>query len=406
LLLTLHFSPDTVSNAVVVTEVAEELAARGHALTVVAAMPYHQGHAIEAGYRGKLWSVERHGPIRVIRTWLLLRGGKRDLGGRFLAYGTFNVTSMFAAMLSGRFDVILTPSPPLTIGICGWLLARLVGARFIYNVQDIYPDAAVKLGLLRGRFAIRFFRWLERFVYARADAISVLSEDFRQNLLAKGVPDRKIVLIPNPVDTDFMRPLPRDNVFTRNQALGDAFVVLYAGNIGLAQHVETMIEAAKHLTASRFVLLVVGNGAGLDQARARAEANQVSGTVRFLPFQPRERVPEMYASADVGVVLLRAGMGGTSAPSKLFTIMAAGRAVVAAVDPDTEVWRVVHEAACGVCVPPEDPVALAQALDKLCRDPSNTRVLGERGRAYVENHYTRRVVGDRYHALIGRVGRT
>src|SRR5207253_7464928 len=109
-------------------------------------------------------------------------------------------------------------------------------ARFIYNVQDIYPDAAIKLGLLRGRRTIQFFRWLEGFVYANADAVSVLTEDFRRNLLAKRVPGRKIALIPNPVDTIFVRPMAQDNAFRRAHGLSGAFVVLYAGNVGLAQH--------------------------------------------------------------------------------------------------------------------------------------------------------------------------
>src|SRR5947209_14503346 len=120
LLLTLHFAPDTVSNAVVVTEMAEELAAHGHQLTVVTAFPYHQGHQIEPAFRGQFVRRAFHGPMRIVRTWLLLRGGKRHVGGRLLAYGTFNLTSTVAALFTGRHDVVITPSPPLTIGLCGW----------------------------------------------------------------------------------------------------------------------------------------------------------------------------------------------------------------------------------------------------------------------------------------------
>src|SRR5216683_2942587 len=117
LLLSLHFAPDTVSNAVVATELAEELAARGHHVTVVAAMPYHQGHHIESGYRGRMWQADWHGQIRVYRTWLLLRGGKGNVGGRFLAYGSFNLTSTLVAACTGPHDAVIAPSPPLTIGV-------------------------------------------------------------------------------------------------------------------------------------------------------------------------------------------------------------------------------------------------------------------------------------------------
>jgi colanic acid biosynthesis glycosyl transferase WcaI len=399
LLLSLHFAPDTVSNAVVVTELAEELAARGHAVTAVAALPYHQGHRIEPAYRGRLWHSGRHGAIRVVRTWLLLRGHKHDVGGRFMAYGTFNLTSTLAAAVTGPYDVVITPSPPLTIGVCGWLLARLWGAKFVYNVQDIYPDAAIKLGLLRGPRVIRFFAWLERFVYARADTVTVLSEDFRRNLLAKRVPDAKVVLIPNGVDTEFVRPLAKDNAFAREHGLVDRFVVLYAGNVGLAQGIDTLIDAARQTTVPQILFLVVGAGAGLEGARARVEAAGL-GNVRFLPFQPRERLPELYASADVGVVLLRAGMGSTSTPSKLYTIMAAGRAVVAAVDPESEASCLVSAAGCGECVPPENAVALAAALERLAADPRRVAAFGAAGRAHVVTHNSRSSVGAQYDGLI------
>ncbi len=399
LLLSLHFAPDTVSNAVVVTEMAEELAARGDQVTVVAALPYHQGHQIEEGFRGRLFQRAQHGAVRVFRTWLLLRGGKQDVGGRFLAYGSFNLTSTLVAAFTGPYDVVITPSPPLTIGVCGWLLARLWGARFVYNVQDIYPDAAVKLGLLRGPGAIRFFSWLERFVYARADAIAVLGEDFRRNLLAKGVPSEKLVVIPNGVDTDFLRPLPRDNPFARQHRLVDRFVALYAGNVGLAQGLETLVDAAPFLSLPDVEVLFVGNGAARASLQERATAAG-STIVRFLPFQPRELVPQVYASADVGVVVLRPGMGDTSVPSKLYSIMAAGKPVVASVDPDTEVWRLVQQVQCGLCVPAGDPASLAHAVESLRADPALARAMSERGRAHAEAHHSRRAVGDRYAALL------
>lgn len=405
LILSLHFAPDTVSNAVVVTDVARELAARGHTVTVVSSMPYHQAHRIEAGYRGRLWKVGYHDQIRVVRTWLLLRGGKRDVGRRFLAYTTFNLTSTVAALFTGKHDVVITPSPPLTIGVSGWLVARMSGAKFIYNVQDIYPDAAAKLGLLRSSWSLRFFRWLEHYVYARADAVSVISDDFRDNLLDKDVPSSKIKVIANPVDVDFIRPLPRSNAFAEEHNLVGKFVALYAGNIGLAQGLETLIEAARLTTNPVVQFVIVGNGAGLEATRCRAAELNLSN-VRFLPFQPRQRVPELYASADIGIVLLRRGMGKSSTPSKVYSIMASGRPVLAAVDPCTEVWRLVERIGCGTCVPPEDPEALACALDRLSVEPSNTAALGERGRRYVENRHSLRTIGDQYDALMGALART
>jgi colanic acid biosynthesis glycosyl transferase WcaI len=400
LLLSLHFAPDTVSNALVATELAEELAARGHDVTVVAAMPYHQGHQIETGYRGQMWQRDWHGPIRVYRTWLLLRGAKGNVAGRFLAYGSFNLSSTLIAAWTGPQDVVITPSPPLTIGVCGWLLARRWGARFIYNVQDIYPDAAVRLGLLRSSRTIRFFTALERFVYAHADAVTVLSEGFRQNLLAKRVPEHKLVVIPNGVDTSFITPGPRDNAFAREHGLVDRFVALYAGNVGMAQGVETLLETAREPTVDAVDFLVVGSGAASDDLRAVAHEYP---NLRCLPFQPRARVPDVYASADVGLVLLRAGLGHTSVPSKVYSIMAAAKPVAASVDPGSEVWQLVERAGCGECVPAGDAAALGRALEKLRSDQAYRETLGRRGRSYVERFHSRRVVGDRYDALLSNL---
>jgi colanic acid biosynthesis glycosyl transferase WcaI len=318
---------------------------------------------------------------------------------RFLSYGTFNLTSTVCALLSGKHDVVITPSPPLTIGLAGWLVARIRGGAFIYNVQDIYPDAAIKLGLLTQPTVIRLLTWMERIVYRAANAVTVISDDFRANLMQKGVPANKIWLIPNAVDGEFLHPMERDNSFAREHGITHNFVVLYAGNVGLAQGVETLVDAACYIRNRNIKVLIVGNGAGLSTARSRAEQRSLTN-IRFVPFQPRERVPEVYASADVGVVLLRRGMGTTSTPSKLYSIMAAGKAVVACVDRGSEVWRVVEGAGCGVCVEPEDPVALGAVLDRLSADPSNTRELGLRGRAYVERNHNRARVGDLYHSLI------
>jgi colanic acid biosynthesis glycosyl transferase WcaI len=398
LLLTLHFAPDTVSNAVVVTELAEELAARGHQVTVVAAMPYHQHHRIEPGYCGRLWRVDQHGPIRVFRTWLLLRGSKQDVGGRFIAYGSFNLTSSIVAACTGPQDVVITPSPPLTIGLFGWLLARWWNAAFVYNVQDIYPDASRKLGLLKAPGALRFFSALERYVYEQADAVTVVSDDFRQNLLAKGVLDSKLQVIPNGVDTDFIRPGPKDNAFAREHDLVGKFVALYAGNIGMAQGIETLVETARLLGGGDERFLIVGDGAGAESARAAARD---LSNVSYLPFQPRERLSELYASANVGLVLLRPGMARTSMPSKLYSIMAAGRPVVASVDVGSEAWRLVERVGCGMCVKAGDAGALALALDNVQEE--GYRAQGERGRRYVEQYHTRGAVGHAYDQLLAQL---
>lgn len=403
LLLSLYFTPDPAANSVIMTELAEELAELGHQVTVVCAFPHYDTNRVWDEYRGKLVQKDRHGSIRVYRVYLYVPADKTNLPGRALNYLSFNVLSTLVGALAGPYDVILAPSPPLTIGLGAYLISRLWRAPYVYNVQDIYPDVAVRLGVLTNPRAIRLFRRLEDFVYRKAAAVTVLSDGFRRNLLAKGAPEARIQVIPNFIDTQFMRPLPRDNAFSRQHGLSDKFVVLYAGNVGLSQGLETLLEAAGELRDLPEVrVLVVGNGAARESLVTRAEQMGLAN-VLFLPFQPRAGLPEMYASADVSLVLLRKGIGAESVPSKAYTILASGRPLLAAIDEDSETKDLIGAANCGLWLPPEEPAALARAIRRLCGDPALRDRMGRNGRRHVETYYTRQAVARQYAALLERL---
>jgi colanic acid biosynthesis glycosyl transferase WcaI len=385
------------------TELAEELSALGHDVTVVTAFPHYKGNAIDEQYRGKLIQRERQEGIEVIRTYLYVPQRKERILGRLLNYLSFNVLSTLVGLLADPYDIILAPSPPLTIGLSAYVLSRLRRVPYIYNVQDIYPDVAIRLGVLTNPRLIRFFRRMENFVYAKAAAVSVLSEGFGRNLLNKGLPGTKIYVIPNFVDVDFVRPLPKDNAFARRHSLHNKFVVMYAGNVGLSQGLETLLEAAQQFQdLADLCLLIVGNGAAKVELEMQARKTK-SQNVIFLPFQPREDVPEMYASADVSLVILRRGIGAESVPSKAYTIMASGRAMVAAVDKEADTRKLVGTANCGLCVEPENPSALARAIRALYADPIHRAQLGRNGRNHVETHYTPQAVAQQYDALLERI---
>ncbi|MBI3945011.1 MAG: glycosyltransferase family 4 protein [Armatimonadetes bacterium] len=405
LLLTLYFEPDITANAAILTRLAEELAALGHAVSVVTAFPHYAGNRIDPRYRGTLIERARHGDIRVTRTYVYVASDKGSLRARLLNYASFNLLSVVAGLLSPAPDVVLAPSPPLTIGLTAWLLGSLKRVPFVYNVQDIYPDIAIRLGILTNPRAIRAFRRLEDFVYRRAAAVSVLSEGFRQNLLGKGVPPAKLRIIPNFVDPDLVRPQPKENPFARREGLADRFVALYAGNIGLSQGLETLLGACAHLRdLPDFLAVIVGNGAARPALEARAQEMGLSN-VRFLPFQPKEDLAMMYASADVSLVLLKRGIGAESVPSKAYAILASGRPILAAVDAGADTDRLIQDARCGVAVPPEDPAALARAIRALRADPAARAQMGRRGREHVVAHYSPGAIARQYEALLRDVVR-
>lgn len=399
LVLSLYYEPDRCqSNGPIIRALCEDWAAAGHEVTVLTSFPHYSCPAVWPEYRGRLWQRDQVGPVRVIRSYIYVPS-ERSSAGRILNYLTFNLTSLLAGLCSGRQEVIFAMSPPLTIGVTAWLLSLVKRVPYCYNLQDIWPEVAVRLGQLRGRRIIRFFEWLERFIYRKSRRIFAISADFRDNLLRKGVSPAKIVVLPNFVDTGFLRPLPRRNHFAARHGLEERFVVLYAGNLGLSQGLEVILAAAETLRSRRPeqspLFLIVGQGACRDQLVSAATERGLDN-VRFLPLQPESELPWLYASCDLALIPLRKGITANSVPCKTYGIMAAGKPYLAGVDEGSSVWTLTAEAESGWCVPPEDGVALAAKIEWLMAQPDEMARRGRRGRDYAELHFARPAITGAY----------
>ena len=405
LFLTMYYKPDNAATGILMAELAEELAQHGHDVRVITSMPHYSTNSIWPEYKGKWWSRERQGPILVHRVWSYVPVHKDRLLPRFFSYLSFTLLSALAGLLLPRPDVIVTPSPspPLTNGISAYLLGRLRGVPFLTNIQDIYPDVAIRMGVMKNPAVITAYKKLERFVYAHSRAITVISEGFRGNLSAKGVPADKISVIPNFIDAAFVSPHPRRNDFSAEQGWDDKFVVLFAGNVGMSQGLDTVLEAAGLLQGTPNLLFaIVGNGASKPSLMAQAKQRGLAN-VQFLPYQSYDQVPKLYSSADVGLIPLRRGFSSDSVPSKLFTIMGVARPVIASVDAHSETADVIGAARCGLCLEPEDSQALAEAILQIYRDKAQAEEMGRRGRQYVEEHYTRTSVARQYEEIFARL---
>jgi len=400
LLFSLYFVPDIASTGVLMTQLCEDLQKMGHEITVVTTFPHYIAGQIWPEYRRKIIEKASHNGIRILRTYIYASDNKEALPGRVLNYGSFNVLSTIVGLFSGRQDVIIAPSPPLTIGLAAYLVSRAKGIPFIYNLQDIYPEVAVKLGALKSRPFISFFERMERFVYDKAEHVTVLSKGFCDNLLRKGVPGNKITIIPNFADTDFIKPLPKVNDFSKRHGLSDKFVVMHAGNVGFSQDLAGMLECAKLLyNEARIEFVIVGDGAA--KASLQEEARRMRlDNVRFLSFQPREDLPHLRAAADVQVALLKQGIAASSVPCKVYEIMASGRPVIAGLDPGSDTWELIREARCGICIEPENPQELANAVLTLYHDEALRRKLAQNGRRFVVENNSRQIVAQKYHDLL------
>jgi len=402
LLLTTYFRPDVASTGVIMSKLADEFVARGHEVTVLTSVPHYDTNYVWPEYSRKLIYHERSGSVQVYRLYTHVARDKANVAHRILAYGSFNLLSVLRGATLRRHDVILAPSPPLSNGVVADMLSRLRGIPYVYNVQDIWPDVAVRAGVLTNEKMIRRLRKMEDYVYRRAAGITVISEGFRRNLLAKGVPYEKLSVIPNFIDTDFVTPQPKQNEFSRKHGIEEKFVVMFAGNMGFSQGLETVLEAARLLHEERRIeFLMVGNGAGKTQAEAHAK-NLGLTNVRFLPFQPHLELPAMYGAADVCVIPLRRGFTTESVPCKLFTIMAAGRPAIAGVDVGSDTWALLQRAQCGLCVEPESPSALANAVLRYYRNESARAEAGRAARRCVEAEFHPATLADAYLVALQR----
>ena len=408
LLLSLVFSPDGVSTAIVMTELALELQALGHEITILTTTPHYNvdeeartRQPLQKKWGGLLFESNLNG-MRVLHASMPKKGER--VGARLLDYMRFHLISTLAGLIATeKYDVILAPSPPLTIGVSAWILRLFKRVPFIYNVQEIYPDVAVSLGLLTNRKVIWLMERLESFVYRRSRKVTVISEHFRQRLLAKGVAPDKLVMIPNFVDTKFIQPGERHNAFSAEHDLNNKFVVFYAGNIGLTQSFEIILAATKQVRDTPDIhFLIVGDGA----RRAWLKEQLADGTyhnVTLLPYQLRSRVPEMYATADVCLVPLKKGTAQETFPSKIYTIMAAKRAVIASADPESELTDLVHASDCGWAIPPDDATALANAVQQAYQSPNQRLAKAANGYHYVVANHSRRAIAVQYDKLLEQI---
>jgi colanic acid biosynthesis glycosyl transferase WcaI len=407
-----HFAPDVAPTGDVMTRIALELIERGHRLHVVTALPWYQRHALEPGWDGQLvrGEITEWGRISRVHPFPT---DKRNIPARALAFGGFTaLAAAVGAVSTLKPDAVLAMSPPLTLGPAGRAVATARRVPLVFNIQDVFPDVAVELGLLKGRRVIAAASWLERTSYRLSDAVTVLSDDLADNVrtkLTSGLDaeraDReaaKVRVIPNFVDTDRIRPDDRENSYRADYGLSGRKVVMYAGNVGFSQSLDLVLLAARSFAVTRPEVVFVINGGGAARPELEAAAADLRN-VRFVDMQPAERLPEVLAAADVHVVPLRAGLAWSSVPSKLYSILAAARPIVASVDEGTEVARTVERAGAGISVPPDDPAAFTAAVGRLLDEPHAAAQMGASGRQFVEGWASPSAVAAAYEELFSEL---
>ncbi|MBL0278466.1 MAG: glycosyltransferase family 4 protein [Anaeromyxobacter sp.] len=393
LLINQFFHPDWAATARLATHLAEDLVADGHEVTVLAA----RGSYLGGG--GRLPAEERHQGIRIVRV-ASTSFGKASLLARLADYGSYYLSGLARALLLPRFDVVVAMSTPPMVATQGALLRAVKGTRFVYWVQDVYPELAVEFGLMRGNsLATRAFEWLSRAVLHRADAVVVLGEAMKAVVTRKGVRASRVHVLPNWADRAEIQHASRvGSLFRQQHGLAGKRVVLYSGNMGRAHDMATLLGAAERLRAHEdVVFLFVGSGE--KQAGVLAAARDLP-SIRVLPYQPSDLLSETMAAGDLHVVTQDASTLGLVEPSKVYSAMAAGRPILFIGPGGGEVARTVEKEEIGVVVKNGDASGAAAAILQLLGDGER---VGARARLAFEERYERRGRTVAFEALLGSI---
>jgi colanic acid biosynthesis glycosyl transferase WcaI len=367
--------PDTGATGQLLTELAEDLAAE-HGMEVTVVTGYPVNHA------GPLPSREMRNGVRIVRARGTTFPPRRFIG-RALNYVTYFWSALLAAIRLPRQDVTIALTDPPIIGLAAFAARPRHGV--IFFCQDIFPEVAGLLDDFHSPAINALLERLNRFMVSRAVRIVALGDTMASRLVhGKGADPAKVTVIHNWADTSAIVPSDKRNGFAVTHGLDSTFVVLHAGNIGLSQNLDVVIEAAALLRARRdIVMLFIGDG---NRRAALEQAAQTKGldNVRFLPFQPRDQLRWTYASSDVCLVSLKPGLAGYIVPSKLYPILAAGRPYIAAVEPMSEVAALTQRHRCGVLVEPGDAAQLADTIVRLADSRQEREAMGVRARVASE----------------------
>jgi len=378
-------------------EFARRMVAQGHRVTIVASdLSYLTGGKTVKG-RGLVTAEEMDG-VRVLRAYTYPSLHK-SFAWRVVSFLCFMATSVLAGLQAGRADVVMGTSPPIFQAVSAWFVAFLRHKPFLLEVRDLWPEFAVDMGVLRNPLIIALARRLERFLYARARRIAVNSPAYREYLDEVGVPAKKVVLIPNGVDPKMFDPEADGRAFREELSLDGKFVVMYAGALGLANDIPTILRAAELLQVDervRFVL--VGDGKERSNLERFVRERGLTNVV-FAGPRPKVEMAQVLAASDVCVATLRdIPMFRTTYPNKVFDYMAAGRPTILGID--GVIRKVVEAAGAGVFVPPGDHRCLAEAVRLLASNPDRAREMGQRGREYVAKNFHRDTHAEMFVGLV------
>lgn len=385
LLLTQYFHPEIGATQVRLASITRELLRLGHQVEIVTAVPNYPEGKIVPNYQGHFYLLESWEGIPLHRVWIYAATGAG--GKRLLNYFSFMLTAFWGLRQTQRPDYIVVESPPLFLGITAYLAAKRWQVPWILNIADLWPDSVRALGLVKEGMVLTLAEKLEAWLYRRANLINVVTEGLREILIhQKQVPSQKILFLPNGVDTQIFAPQPVDDTWQNHLGLPNPNqpIFLYTGTHGYAHGMEVILQAAELLKETPVLFLLVGGGSDKSRLEQLSKAKALTN-VLFWPSQPPAQIARLYSLARAGISTLQSAplFDGTR-PVKILATMACAKPVI--YSGRGEGARMVQQAKAGLVIPPQDPVALAEAVRYIINHPHEATELGQNGRIYVEAH--------------------
>ena len=390
-ILSLIFSPDNVSTAQIMAGLAEDLKKGGCGVKVVSTTPhFHRDPSLEAEQpmRWAFWPFVKKSDYHGVRVYHVPMPDKSIWPPlRLLSWIWFHIVSTFVCLFIGKIDVLITCTPPLTIGLGAWFVGVLKRCRYVFNVQEVYPDIAVNLGYMKNRLVIRFFQWLERFIYKHAAAVTTITPAMYEKIVGRVAEKGKVRLIPNYVELeegggDVKR---RDAASPRG-----SFTVTYAGNMGVPQNLGVLVEAVREMPDVR--LLFVGDGGDRKRLEKLAEGMD---NVEFRGYRPLSEMPGVYAESDLFYVGQDAHAASDGIPSKIYRILGARKPLVVVAPPDGDLAAFVRASGGGVATTDD---GLADTIRQMRM--MDLAAMGEAGYRYVKEGFSREKITGMYAALV------
>lgn len=401
LIHSLVFNPDGVSTAYLYGDIAQALKNSGHNVVVLTTTPHYNRVESQIASQPIKWIIPgflKKSTYKGISVYHVPQKKFKSTFLRLLGFVYWHIVSFLTGLSIKKIDIIVSPSPPLTIGLLNIWLGKIKKAKVIYNVQEVYPDI---LGKQEGLIYNTLSK-MEHFIYDKSDAVTTIDKVFYNTIRGRFKDPSKLHVIPNFVDTDIYKPLEKisdlsPELFLRNNHLK----LVYAGNIGIAQDWETLIELAKLTTDRPIDYYVIGEGAMRDYLKGKIVSGSLSN-IHLLPYQPRELMPQIIAFSDIQFIFMDSKVAAQGFPSKVYTIMACGKPLLVCSPKNTPIYNFLQTLNCAKLIPELRPAEKAEKINQwlLSIDKSKLKEMGRRGLLAIEERYSKDAVTKQYNSLV------